>query len=376
MLHDRTGTNISGSSNICSAMYECQISNTNFYPRTFSTFPNSSGDIMIYGQSDILSKYTDSFSLSSLNSTSMEGKILVKNPHGFSKVWKHFGFYKAGNKVLKDFAVCFVCKQECKYSGGTTNLSQHIEKHHSEFCGSKSIQSEITSLMKQPVVKLKTSTQSMFTESIAEYICGDLVSLSTVDSKHFKGMVKMVSGGTYECPSRKYFTETLLPKMMDDCTEMIKKEIQSISGIGLTTDSWTSLVTKNYIIYTAHYITKDWDMKSRVLSTQCSEERHVENVATDIKENEQKWGINKLLFNPIYVHNNATNVTKAPKVMENPRLGIGCLAHTINLAANSATSLGQASNILSKGRIVTAFKKSTAATIVLKKKQALLLPTK
>lgn len=143
-------------------MHECQISDTNFYPRTFGTFPNSSGDIMIYGQSDILSKYTDSFSLSSLNSTSMEGKILVKNPHGSSKVWKHFGFYKAGNKVLKDFVVCFVCKQECKYSGGTTNLSQHIEKHHSELCqssastsGSKSIQSQITSLMKQPVVKLK-----------------------------------------------------------------------------------------------------------------------------------------------------------------------------------------------------------------------------
>ena len=42
---------IFGSSNICSAMHECQISDTNFYPRTFSTFPNSSGDIMIYGQS-------------------------------------------------------------------------------------------------------------------------------------------------------------------------------------------------------------------------------------------------------------------------------------------------------------------------------------
>ena len=65
------------------------------------------GDIMIYGQSDILSKYTDSFSLNSLNSTSMEGKILVKHHHGSSKVWKHFGFYKACNKVLKDFAVCF-----------------------------------------------------------------------------------------------------------------------------------------------------------------------------------------------------------------------------------------------------------------------------
>ena len=125
---------ISGSSNIRSALYECQISNTNFYLWIFGTFPNSMSDIMIYGQSDILSKYTDSFSLNSLNSTSMEGKILVKNPHGSSKVWKHFGFYKACNKVLEDFAVCFVCKQECKYSGGTTNLNQHIEKHHSELC--------------------------------------------------------------------------------------------------------------------------------------------------------------------------------------------------------------------------------------------------
>ena len=46
---------------------------------------------------------------------------------------------------------------------------------------------------------LVLAAQSMFTESIAEYICGDLVPLSTVDSKHFNGMVKMVSGGAYEC---------------------------------------------------------------------------------------------------------------------------------------------------------------------------------
>ena len=59
-------------------MHECQISDTNFYPRTFGTFPNSSGDIMIYGQSDILSKYTDSFSLSSLNSDWPDDVIYVK----------------------------------------------------------------------------------------------------------------------------------------------------------------------------------------------------------------------------------------------------------------------------------------------------------
>ena len=93
---------IFGSSNICLAMHECQISDTNFYPRTFGTFPNSSGDIMIYGQSDILSKYTDSFSLSSLNSTSMEGKILVKNPR-----------YKTLHNLAKEGAMLFT-KQAVK----------------------------------------------------------------------------------------------------------------------------------------------------------------------------------------------------------------------------------------------------------------------
>ena len=66
----------------------------------------------------------------------------------------------------------------------------------------------------------------------------------------------------------------------------MKKELEDTSGIGLTTDSWTSLATENYITYTAHYITKAWEMKSKVLSTQASEERHTaENLAADMKKN-------------------------------------------------------------------------------------------
>ena len=119
-------------------------------------------------------------------------------------------------------------------------------------------------------------------------------------------------------------------------------------------------------------------MKSKVLSTQCSEERHtVENLAADMKITEHKWGADKLFFDPVYVHDNAPNVTKAPKMMEMPRLGIGCLVHTINPAASSATSIQQVSEILIMGRkIVAIFKRSILATNVSKKKQELLLPNK
>ena len=115
--------------------------------------------------------------------------------------------------------------------------------------------------------------------------------------------------------------------------------------------------------------------KSRVLSTHSTEERHTaDNLAADMKANEQKWGINKL-FDSLYVHDNATNVTKSPKIMD--KLGTGCLAHTINLAAMSTTSIEQVTKILNKARsIVKTFKKSTLAANVLEKKQALLLPTK
>lgn len=246
----------------------------------------------------------------------MEGKIIVKNPNGTSKAWDHFGFYKVGDQVLKDKAVCKICKQECKYTGGTTNLNQHLYKHHSE----------------------------------------------------------LFSAGSSS--KRRYFTDTLLPSMMENCRHQIKNEMETICGIGLTTDSWTSCATENYITYTAHYITNEWKMKSVVLSTQCSEQKHTsENLAEDMKKTEQNWGMDKLLFQPVYVHDNASNITKAPRVMNPPRTGIGCLAHTINLAANSATSIQQVSNLLTKARkVIAAFRKSTLAHIVFKNKQALLLP--
>ena len=62
----------------------------------------------------------------------MKGKIVVSNPNGTSKVWDHFGFYRMGTKLLKDNAVCKICNQECKYTGGTTNLNQRLHKHHSD----------------------------------------------------------------------------------------------------------------------------------------------------------------------------------------------------------------------------------------------------
>ena len=59
-----------------------------------------------------------------------------------------------------------------------------------------------------------------------------------------------------------------------------------------------------------------------------------------MKQTEQKWGIGKLLLNPIYVHDDVGNATKAPRLMKNQDLALDA-EPTINLAPNSATSIGQ-----------------------------------
>ena len=71
-------------------------------------------------------------------------------------------------------------------------------------------------------------------------------------------------------------------------------------GIGLTTDAWTSCVTEHYIAYTAHFIDKNWELKNKVLSTQCTEEKQTsENIAADMMKTEHRWGLDTFVSSSV-----------------------------------------------------------------------------
>ena len=59
--------------------------------------------------------------------------------------------------------------------------------------------------MKNPTVKLVSNyqTHQTITEVIGEVFCGDLVPLSAVQCKHFRGLVNVLTEGKYESPERK-----------------------------------------------------------------------------------------------------------------------------------------------------------------------------
>jgi hypothetical protein len=62
----------------------------------------------------------------------MESVKIMDAPAKYSsKVWKYFGFEK-NDQDKCDFKtiVCKECKAVLKYSGGTTNMSTHLRRHH------------------------------------------------------------------------------------------------------------------------------------------------------------------------------------------------------------------------------------------------------
>ena len=69
----------------------------------------------------------------------------------------------------------------------------------------------------------------------------------------------------YNIPSRKHFSNTVIPELYEQTRQGIVEELSNTAYVALTTDGWTSRATESYLTVTAHYITSEWEIKSSVL---------------------------------------------------------------------------------------------------------------
>ena len=67
-------------------------------------------------------------------SDSSEQQQLLTHPRAKSKCWRFFGFRTDDNGKIaeKKQLHCRLCSITLSYSGNTTNLAYHIQKHHPE----------------------------------------------------------------------------------------------------------------------------------------------------------------------------------------------------------------------------------------------------
>jgi hypothetical protein len=254
---------------------------------------------------------------------------LVQNSKARSAIWTHFALRKSkrDGKIDEAIAVCRLCDAHVKFSGGTTNLAYHMNKHHPGKCGNykmtdnrSSIPANVSSSSEdnsdlskvktsQPIqrtlpglIGAKYSTQSSralhITDKVCRFIIKDMRPYRIVDSPEFRDLFHTLDPG-YNVPGRKQFADVIIPQKYAQVKALVK-DLQNAEKVALTTDSWTSRSTESYLTVTSTHIDKSWKLINYVLQTRPMYEGHNgENIATVIHEALKEWEIQSIPIPPI-----------------------------------------------------------------------------
>jgi len=84
---------------------------------------------------------------------------------------------------------------------------------------------------------------------------------------------------SYKLPSRRT-VDGLLRPMYDSKLSDLKKTVESLHALAMTSDFWTSLGNEAYCGITGYWMNDDWELQSAVLECRHTVERHfAQNVA-------------------------------------------------------------------------------------------------
>ncbi|GAA6085777.1 zinc finger BED domain-containing protein 1-like isoform X1 [Tachysurus ichikawai] len=272
---------------------------------------------------------------------------IISAPSRFkSQMWKHFGFYTLPGRALLDMnkMVCKLCHTVIAYCGNTTNLSAHLARHHPKLNAKQPAASQQTldvTLSKLPCTSEKAKR---ITESIALFICKDIQPYSVVENAGFRNMIHTLEP-RYVIPSRKLFTDTVVPKIYDEVASEVKKPLSKAQRVAFSCDAWTSRATESYVTLTAHHITDDWYLSSHALQTRAFYESHTgANLAELLRGVATEWNLTNK--DPALVTDNASNMVIAAQLTG--FLHIKCYAHTLNLALQRALKLPAFAKLLGR----------------------------
>ena len=142
-----------------------------------------------------------------------------------SPVWQNFGFPESDRGVVdKQSTICKLCSTVLKYTGNTTNMQTHLNRHHPAASKSSCATSPSSSSSKFEVVKKQTKiTDSLaapygfnsaksqhITNAVGQFLAVDMRPFSVIESPGFKQMVHALDP-RYKIPSRTHFSEKVIP---------------------------------------------------------------------------------------------------------------------------------------------------------------------
>lgn len=117
-------------------------------------------------------------------------------------------------------------------------------------------QQKLTSYVVRPTT---VARQKRLDSLLLKMIVSDFQPFSVVEDKGFREFVTALDP-SYAIPSRWIVTKDLLVTAYNKAVDQVKELLSTAEAVCLTTDSWTSICTENYIAVAAHYITADFNV--------------------------------------------------------------------------------------------------------------------
>ncbi|MBR1987861.1 MAG: hypothetical protein IKA36_02355 [Clostridia bacterium] len=193
-----------------------------------------------------------------------------------------------------------------------------------------------------------------------------------VENEEFRLLVEHLQVGNkneYIVPSKKSFSEIIIPQMTEKVIETIKEDISDVKGVMATLDGWTTRIENDpFISFTLHYV-KNYEMKKRVLKMSDLYQSHKSDDIKDFIETTIKeFGLQK--YCPMVIMtDNAPNVMKAVK--DSGNIAIGCACHRIQNAIKKTLSESELFKFLVDkcNRISNSFKRNGEWNKLLKEVQ-------
>ncbi|XP_076330639.1 E3 SUMO-protein ligase ZBED1-like [Tachypleus tridentatus] len=161
----------------------------------------------------------------------------------------------------------------------------------------------------------------------------------------------------YHVPSRKTIN-SYLASAYQECKAEVVEEMSG-KTVGIATDLWTNLKMKPFITLTCHFLTAEWELKTKVVATRAIDDRHTGvNIAQHVTDIAAEFGLDAI---SALVTDNASNMKVAAK--EAKLEHIFCFSHSLQLAITDALKEPNIAKVLAAARrCVSHFDWSTVAT--------------
>lgn len=196
------------------------------------------------------------------------------------------------------------------------------------------------------------------TKAIAEHICKDSLPVYTVEKQGFQNMMKVLDS-RYKVPSRTFFRENVIPKLYAETRLKVLTSLSGLDHYSVTTDEWTSITMTPFVSLTIHFISADWTLQSRNLSTAyMPEDPTGSNIASLLEEVLEEWGLKKDSLTAITTDNGSAMIAAVARLSIER---VSCFGHILNNAVQNCLKGDMAAEnaLAACKRLVSSFSFST-----------------